>query len=103
MLSKLVPNLFHPQNWRQIGRELRVTWNLVRDSRVPIYAKAIPAVVMLYLLFPIDLVPDVIPILGQLDDLVLLMLALRLFVRMAPRDVVAEHERSLQTNMRLLS
>jgi uncharacterized membrane protein YkvA (DUF1232 family) len=54
---------------------------------------------IVYVLSPVDLVPEVlIPVLGQLDDVTLLMLAASLFIRWSPPEVVAEHSASISTN-----
>ena len=60
------------------------------DRRVPWYAKAFLAVVVAYALSPIDLIPDFIPVLGYLDDLVLIPAGIYLALRMIPGDVLAE-------------
>ncbi len=77
--------------FRQLLEQLRLSWALLTDGRVPVVYKVIPIAAIAYVVSPIDLVPDVIPILGQLDDLGLLMLALSTFNSLAPADVVAEH------------
>ncbi len=61
-----------------------------RDPRVPWYAKALAAAVVAYLLSPIDLVPDPIPVLGTLDDLVIVPLGILLVVKLTPPAVMAE-------------
>jgi len=63
----------------------------VRDPRVPWYAKAVGACVVAYALSPIDLIPDFVPVLGYLDDLVLVPLGLLLVLRLIPADILAEH------------
>jgi len=63
----------------------------VRDPRVPWYAKAMGACVVAYALSPIDLIPDFIPVLGYLDDLVLVPLGLLLVMHLIPADILAEH------------
>ena len=62
----------------------------VRDPRVPWYAKVVAACVVAYALSPIDLIPDFIPVLGYLDDLVLVPFGVWLVVRLIPADVLAE-------------
>ncbi|WP_291298893.1 YkvA family protein [Elioraea sp.] len=62
-----------------------------RDPRTPFAAKLLALAIVAYALSPIDLIPDVIPVLGLLDDLILLPLGLWLVVRLIPRDVLAEH------------
>ncbi|MFP4439775.1 MAG: YkvA family protein [Chloroflexaceae bacterium] len=103
MLKKFIPNLFHPRYWQQMVGELTIVWKLVRNNRVPLYTKTIPGIVLAYLIIPIDVIPDFLPLLGQIDDLAILMLALRLFVRLAPGEVVKGYEQQMQTDMQLLS
>lgn len=62
----------------------------VRDPRVPWYAKVAAACVVAYALSPIDLIPDFIPVLGYLDDLVLVPLGVWAVVRLIPAEVLAE-------------
>lgn len=61
-----------------------------RDPRVPWYAKLFAALVVGYAFSPIDLIPDSIPVLGYLDDLILVPLGVALAVRMIPEDVLSE-------------
>jgi uncharacterized membrane protein YkvA (DUF1232 family) len=73
-------------------QQARLVWRLLRDGRVPSVVKLIPLAGLFYLLSPVDLIPDVlIPGLGQLDDLAILLLALKAFVDLAPPGVVREH------------
>ena len=69
----------------------RVVWGLVRDPRTPVGLKAILAAALAYVVMPVDLIPDAIPILGQADDLTVLLLVLDLFIQNAPAEVRAEH------------
>jgi len=70
----------------------RLILRLLKDSRVPGWVKIIPLGGLLYLLSPIDLVPGfVIPGLGQVDDVVVLLLALKTFIDLSPPGVVREH------------
>ena len=69
---------------------------MVRDERVPMAAKMILPAMILYLAMPLDLIPDFIPVLGQLDDLLLIALGLGLFLWLTPRAVVEEHLEALQ-------
>ena len=74
--------------WRQ---KLRFARSLFVDPRLPGYTRAGLALMALYLALPIDLVPDFIPVLGQLDDILLLALGAALLLRTAPAAVVEEH------------
>ncbi|MFZ5917272.1 MAG: YkvA family protein [Chloroflexota bacterium] len=73
----------------------RLLWRLLHDPRVPGWVKAIPAAVLIYLFFPIDLLPDPALGLGQLDDLAVVLLGLKLFRDFSPRAVVREHEANM--------
>ncbi len=73
-------------------KQVRLAWRLWNDGRVPGWVKLIPVAGLLYLLSPIDLVPDLmLPGLGEVDDVVLLLLALKMFVDLSPEGVVREH------------
>ena len=71
----------------------RVVWGLMRDPRVPVPLKGLLVGALAYLISPLDIVPDAIPVIGQADDLTVLLLVLDLFIRNAPDDVRAEHMR----------
>jgi uncharacterized membrane protein YkvA (DUF1232 family) len=69
----------------------RTVWGIVRDPRTPLPLKALLAAGLAYVVVPIDLVPDAIPILGQADDLTVLLLVLDMFIANAPAEVRQEH------------
>ena len=69
----------------------RMVWGILRDPRTPIGLKGMLAAALAYVVMPVDLIPDVIPILGQADDLTVLLLVLDLFIQNAPAEVRAEH------------
>ena len=69
---------------RLIKRDVIALWIAARDPRVPWYAKALAMAVAAYALSPIDLIPDFIPVLGYLDDLVIVPLGILLVVRLVP-------------------
>ncbi len=75
---------------KRLTREVYALYFAVRDPRVPWYAKALAGSVVVYAVSPIDLIPDFIPILGYLDDLLLLPLGVLLLRRLIPADVLAE-------------
>ena len=76
---------------RRLPTYIRLVWALLRDGRVPAQQKLILVGIGAYLVFPIDLIPDFVPVLGQLDDLAVVLLGLDLFIRSAPPDIVDEH------------
>lgn len=75
---------------RGIKRDVLALWIAARDPRTPLLAKAMAGAVAAYALSPIDLIPDVIPVLGYLDDLLILPLGIMLAVRMIPAPLLAE-------------
>jgi uncharacterized membrane protein YkvA (DUF1232 family) len=81
-----------PSMLGRIAEQLRLSWRLITDERVPVTLKVLlPALVAIYVVSPIDLVPDFLLGLGQLDDIGVVLAALALFVHLAPRQVVDEH------------
>src|SRR4026209_2797661 len=76
---------------RLIKRDVVALYLAAGDPRVPWHAKALAACVAGYALSPIDLIPDFIPVLGYLDDLLLVPLGIWLVVRMIPPQIMAEH------------
>src|SRR5918998_6471079 len=81
-------------NWkqraRQLKRELYALYLAYKDPRVPWYARLFAACVVGYAFSPIDLIPDPIPVLGYLDDLLLVPLGIALAVRLIPPQVLAD-------------
>src|SRR5690606_36193182 len=74
---------------RLIRRHIRAVYLVARDPRVPWSAKALALAVAAYALSPIDLIPDFIPVLGYLDDLILLPLGILLVIRLVPPPLMA--------------
>ncbi|WP_206065720.1 DUF1232 domain-containing protein [Novosphingobium sp. ERW19] len=75
---------------RRIKRNVVALWLAARDPRVPMAAKVVAAIVAAYALSPIDLIPDFIPILGYLDDVILVPLGIALAVRMIPAPLMED-------------
>ena len=80
---------------RELIQQAKLAYNLIMDPRVHPVTKLIPLVALGYILLPIDIAPDVIPLLGQLDDAAVLIFGLRMFFEFAPPGVVEEHLRQL--------
>jgi uncharacterized membrane protein YkvA (DUF1232 family) len=76
---------------RAIRRDIHALYLAGRDPRVPWYAKALAAAIAGYALSPIDLIPDFIPVLGYLDDIVIVPLGIALVIRLIPPAIMAEH------------
>jgi uncharacterized membrane protein YkvA (DUF1232 family) len=81
------------QQARRLKREVYALYYAYKHPRVPWYAKVVAACVVAYAFSPIDLIPDPIPVLGYLDDLVLLPIGVALVLRLIPADVLAECRR----------
>jgi uncharacterized membrane protein YkvA (DUF1232 family) len=80
------------RDWaRRVKRDVHALYLAARDPRVPWYAKALAIAVAGYALSPIDLIPDFIPVVGYLDDLIIVPLGVILVVAMIPDEVMAEH------------
>ena len=74
-----------------VRRDIVALWLAARDPRTPVLAKIVAVVVVAYALSPIDLIPDFIPVLGYLDDLVLLPLGIVLAVSLIPVELMAQY------------
>lgn len=75
---------------RSIKRDVVALWLAARDPRVPWYAKAVAAAVAAYTLSPVDLIPDFVPVLGYLDDLIIVPLGIMLAVKLIPPAIMAD-------------
>lgn len=80
---------------RGLIEQVLLTGRLLKDRRVPLWTKVVLFLPFVYLISPIDIIPDFLPVLGQLDDVSLILLGMRLFESLAPTDVVAEHRQSI--------
>jgi len=80
-----------PKAWaRAIRRDVVAVSIAERDPRVPWYAKALALAVAAYALSPIDLIPDFIPVLGYLDDLIIVPLGVLFVIKLIPAELMAE-------------
>lgn len=75
---------------RRVKRDVVALWLAARDPRVPAAAKLVAGLVAAYALSPIDLIPDFIPVLGYLDDVILVPLGIILAARLVPPALMAE-------------
>ena len=86
------------RDWaRNLRRDVYAIYLAARDPRVPWYAKAVALLVAAYAVSPIDLIPDFIPVLGHLDDVILVPLGVLLAVRLIPDALLAEHRAAAAT------
>jgi uncharacterized membrane protein YkvA (DUF1232 family) len=85
------------KDWaRAIKRDVVALYIAGRDPRVPWYVKAVAVAIAAYALSPIDLIPDFIPVLGYLDEVILLPIAIALMVRMIPDPLMTEFREEAQ-------
>ena len=82
LVPRLLPRVF---------RFVRLVWRLTFDKRVSIFLRALVPLAILYILSPIDLIPDRVPIIGRFDDLIILGLAALFLTKLAPSHIVDEH------------
>jgi len=75
---------------KALKRDVVALWLAARDPRVPWYAKVLAGAVAAYALSPIDLIPDFIPVVGYLDDLIIVPLGIALVVKLVPTSLMAE-------------
>jgi uncharacterized membrane protein YkvA (DUF1232 family) len=85
---------------RTVINRARLVWQLMRDPRVPGYLKALPVAILIYLALPVDLLPDIAPLLGQVDDLGVLIVGIESFIALCPLEVVEEHLRQIEGRAR---
>jgi uncharacterized membrane protein YkvA (DUF1232 family) len=79
------------KNWAAtLKREVMALWFACRDSRTPWYARVLTMLIVAYALSPIDLIPDFIPVLGYLDELILLPIGIYLVLKLVPADAMAD-------------
>lgn len=100
MPGRLVAWLSKPGLLRALIAQARLAFRLIREPRVPALLKAIPLAAAIYVVSPIDLVPDVVPVLGQLDDLGVVLVFLELFLLLCPPGAKAFHEAAIASGRR---
>jgi uncharacterized membrane protein YkvA (DUF1232 family) len=80
---------------RHLPHFARLYWRLLRDRRVSLWPKALLVLTFLYVVSPVDMIPEFVPLFGMMDDLVLVLLVTRLFIYLCPPAVVREHVRQI--------
>lgn len=83
-----------------LKQQIRVLYLSCRDPRTPWYAKLFAAIVTAYAFSPVDLIPDFVPVLGYVDDLILIPLGIVLALRMIPNQVLADNRHRAQAAAR---
>jgi len=92
--STSLPRYLFTERFLQVLRHLpnfaRLYWRLFRDRRVSILPKALLVLTLVYVISPFDLIPDFIPVIGEMDDVAVVLSVLWLFIRLCPPEVVRE-------------
>ncbi len=92
--------LARPGLFRTLVADVRVAARLMREPRVPIVLKALPVLASIYLISPLDFIPDVLPLLGQIDDLGIAVIALKAFIALCPSSAATFHREALAQGRR---
>jgi uncharacterized membrane protein YkvA (DUF1232 family) len=87
MMERIKDTGFVAELWQQV----RLVFYLIKDRDVPLYLKLLPLLAVAYTLFPLDIITDFIPGLGQLDDLMILTIGAKIFIEMVPAEIVARY------------
>ncbi len=85
-----------PGFWRELWQQIRLVFRLVADPEVPFYLKILPFVTVIYLIIPVDLLPDMAPVLGQIDDVAFLLAGSKIFLTLVPPHIVARHMQEIR-------
>ena len=94
-MGRILSALLRPGLLKALIFDVRLAWRLLREPRVPILAKSAIPIAALYFVSPIDLLPDFIPVLGEMDDLVVAYGALKMFLNLCPPAAEAFHRAAL--------
>jgi uncharacterized membrane protein YkvA (DUF1232 family) len=80
---------------RALLSQARLAFRLLREPRVPLLTKGVLLLAALYVISPLDFLPDIFPVIGQLDDLGIAVVALQIFLRLCPAGARAFHEEAI--------
>ncbi len=81
---------------RAAGNHLRIAWHAWRHPKLPLAGRLMLIGMAIYVISPIDFIPDALPVLGWLDDLTLITLILPSLLKLLPQEVIAEARRQLE-------
>lgn len=95
MSASVTSWLVRSKVFRSLMSDIRLALRLLREPKVPVYLKAVPFAALAYVVSPLDFLPDFFPIVGQLDDLGIAILGVKLFLQLCPADAVAFHREAI--------
>tara|TARA_B100000470_G_scaffold119474_1_gene92158 strand:- start:1371 stop:1691 length:321 start_codon:yes stop_codon:yes gene_type:complete len=76
---------------------IRLIWKLLTDSRVPFWIRIALPLALIYVISPIDILPDFIPVMGRVDDIIAVVAGIMILLKLAPKKVVNQHKKDNQT------
>ena len=76
---------------------IRLVWKLLTDSRVPFWIRLALPLALIYVISPIDILPDFIPVMGRVDDIIAIVAGIMILLKLAPKKVVNQHKKDNQT------
>ena len=100
MATRVTSWLSRPSMLKTLVSHVRVSLRLLREPRVPLLLKTLPVLAAAYVVSPLDIVPDVLPIIGQVDDLSIVFIALEAFLRVCPTGAVGYHRAAVAEGRR---
>jgi uncharacterized membrane protein YkvA (DUF1232 family) len=81
---------------KKIKRELKVYKNVLKDPKTPIAGKIFLGLAVAYAISPIDIIPDFIPVIGYLDDIIILPLLIFIGLKLIPKEIVEKHRKKIE-------
>ena len=100
MAVRVASWLARPGLLRTLLSDVRLAFRLLRDPLVPLLVKALPLAALLYVISPLDFLPDVLPVIGQLDDLGIIIIALKVFLHLCPAAAATFHRAAIAQGRR---
>ena len=79
-----------PEKLRELALDAKVVWIAARDKRTPVKAKVVAGLIAAYLVSPIDIIPDFVPLIGWLDDILIARYGVAYVLRLLPPELLAE-------------
>ena len=91
MAVRVTSWLSWPSLLQALVSSARLTMRLLREPRVPLLTKSLPVLAAVYVISPLDFIPDVLPLLGEIDDLAVILIAVGVFLKLCPAGAVEFH------------
>ena len=88
--NRRTPLILEDMRW-EMAKILKLIFRLMIDRRIPLGLKLILPVALIYLISPLDIVPDILPVLGRIDDILVIFISIAIFLGLSPRKILIEH------------